>query len=74
MHFSYNRLFKLLIDRNLKKKELQEMSGVSATSITQLGKGGNVNTGVLLRICIALNCEVPDIMEIVREDGTIAIG
>mgnify|MGYP000991464916 CR=1 FL=1 len=68
MHFSYNKLFKLLIDRNIKKKELREMSGVSATSIAKLGKGGNVNTDVLLRICVALNCEVSDIMEIVRDE------
>lgn len=68
MHFSYNKLFKLMIDRNIKKKELSEMSDVSATSIAKLGKGGNVNTGVLLRICVALNCEVSDIMEIVRDE------
>ncbi|MCI6756495.1 MAG: helix-turn-helix domain-containing protein [Lachnospiraceae bacterium] len=68
MRFSYNRLFKLLIDRNIKKKQLREMSGVSATSIAKLAKGGNVNTDVLLRICIALNCEVSDIMEIVEDE------
>ena len=67
MHFSYNKLFKLMIDRNIKKKELSEMSDVSATSIAKLGKGGNVNTGVLLRICNALNCDVGDIMEFVPE-------
>ena len=68
MRFSYNSLFKLLIDRNIKKKQLREMSGVSATSIAKLAKGGNVNTDVLLRICIALNCEVSDIMEIVEDE------
>ena len=68
MHFSYNKLFKLMIDRNIKKKELSEMSDVSATSIAKLGKGGNVNTGVLLRICNALNCDVGDIMEMVPDD------
>lgn len=67
MHFSYNKLFKLMIDRNIKKKELSEMSDVSATSIAKLGKGGNVNTGVLLRICNALNCDVGDIMEFVPD-------
>ena len=69
MHFSYNKLFKLMIDRNIKKKELSEMSDVSATSIAKLGKGGNVNTGVLLRICNALNCDVGDIMEMVPDDS-----
>jgi DNA-binding Xre family transcriptional regulator len=44
------------------------MSGVSATSIAKLAKGGNVNTDVLLRICVALNCEVSDIMEIVKDE------
>lgn len=65
MRFSYNKLFKLLIDRNIKKKELREMSGVSATSIAKLGKGANVNTEVLLKICGALNCDIGDIMEFV---------
>lgn len=65
MRFSYNKLFKLLIDRNIKKKELREMSGVSATSIAKLGNGANVNTEVLLKICGALNCDIGDIMEFV---------
>ena len=68
MRFSYNRLWKLLIDRGINKKTLREMSGISATSVAKLGKGGNVNTDVLLRICDALNCDVGDIMEFVRED------
>lgn len=68
MRFSYNKLWKLLIDRGINKKTLREMSGISATSVAKLGKGGNVNTDVLLRICDALNCDVEDIMEFVRED------
>lgn len=68
MRFSYNKLFKLLIDRNIKKKELRKMSGVSATSIAKLGKGGNVNTDVLLRICNALDCDISDIMEVMKDD------
>ena len=68
MRFNYNKLWKLLIDRGINKKTLREMSGISATSIAKLGKGGNVNTGVLLRICDALNCDIGDIMEFVRED------
>ena len=50
MRFSYNKLWKLLIDRGINKKTLREMSGISATSVAKLGKGGNVNTDVLLRI------------------------
>ena len=68
MRFSYIKLWKLLIDRGINKKTLREMSGISATSVAKLGKGGNVNTDVLLRICDALNCDVGDIMEFVRED------
>lgn len=65
MRFSYNKLFKLLIDRGINKKTLREMSGISATSVAKLGKGGNVNTDVLLRICGALKCDVGDIMEFI---------
>ena len=45
------------------------MSGISATSVAKLGKGGNVNTDVLLRICDALNCDIGDIMEFVKADA-----
>lgn len=62
-HFSYNRLWKLLIDRGIKKQELQEMSHVSAASIAKMGRCENVTTDVLLRICNALDCDVADIME-----------
>ncbi len=61
--FSYNRLWKMLIDRNIKKGELQEMSDVSAASIAKLGRCENVTTDVLLRICEALDCGIEDIME-----------
>ena len=61
--FSYNRLWKMLIDRNMKKGELQEMSGVSAASIAKMGRCENVTTDVLLRICEALDCNIEDIME-----------
>ena len=63
MRFSYNKLFKLLIDRGINKKTLREMSGISSISVAKLGKGGNVNTDVLLRICNSLNCDIGDIME-----------
>lgn len=61
--FSYNRLWKMLIDRNIKKGELQEMSDVSAASIAKMGRCENVTTDVLLRICEALDCNIEDIME-----------
>lgn len=66
MAISYNKLWKLLIDRNLKKKDLQQMSGVSSASITKLGRNENVNTDILAKICTALKCDVFDIMEMVE--------
>ena len=61
--FSYNPLWKMLIDRGLKKRELQEMSEVSATSIAKLGRNENVTTEALLRICESIDCDIQDIME-----------
>ena len=61
--FSYNPLWKMLIDRNMKKGELQEISNVSAASIAKMGRCENVTTDVLLRICEALDCNIEDIME-----------
>lgn len=65
MEISYKRLWKLLIDRDMKKKDLCAKSGISPASITKMGKGGHVTTDILLRICIALDCRIEDIMEIV---------
>lgn len=62
-HFNYNRLWKLLIDRGIQKQELQKMSDVSAASIAKMGRGENVTTDVLLRICEALDVNVEDIMK-----------
>ena len=68
MAASYKKLFKLLIDRNMKKKELAELAGVSVATITKMGKeGASVNSDVLVKICTALSCKVDDIMEIVQE-------
>jgi DNA-binding Xre family transcriptional regulator len=62
---SYNRLWKLLIDKGINKTQLKQMSGVSTTSIAKMSKGENLNTNVLLKICIALGCSTDDIMEVV---------
>ena len=62
MIISYNNLWKLLIDRNMKKKDLQELAGISSTTIAKLGKNEHVNTAVLQKICTALHCDVSDIM------------
>jgi putative transcriptional regulator len=68
---SYKKLWKLLIDRDLKKRDLQMMAGISSASIAKLGKGENVNTDILVKICNALNCDVSDIMEIATDEATI---
>ena len=65
MAISYKKLWKLLIDRDMKKKDLMAISGVSQSSVTKMGKNENVNTEVLVRICLALNCDIEDIAEIV---------
>lgn len=65
MAISYNKLWKLLIDKNMKKKDLQRLSGVSSATITKLGRNENVNTEILQKICTALNCDICDIMEFI---------
>ena len=65
---SYNRLWKLLIDKNMKKSDLRTEAGISASSLAKLGKGENVTTDVILRICTTLDCKVEDIMEVVTEE------
>ena len=64
MAVSYKKLWKLLIDKDIKKKDLSSLAGVSPATITKMGKGGHVTTEVLLKICMALNCGIEDIMEI----------
>jgi len=68
MAISYKKLWKLLIDKDMKKKDLQRLSGVSSASITKLGRNENVNTEILQKICIALQCDISDIMEMTIDD------
>lgn len=65
MSISYKKLWKLLIDKDMKKKDLVALSGISQSSITKMGKNENVNTDILVRICRALNCDIGDIAEVV---------
>jgi DNA-binding Xre family transcriptional regulator len=65
MAVSYKKLWKLLIDKDIKKKDLSSMAVVSPATITKMGKGGHVTTEVLVKICSALGCKVEDIIEIV---------
>jgi DNA-binding Xre family transcriptional regulator len=68
MAASYKKLWKLLIDRDLLKGDLREMAKLSPSTMAKLGKGENVNTDVLLRICAALRCDIADIMEVVLDE------
>lgn len=67
MPVSYKKLWKLLIDKDMKKKDLCQAAGISPSSIAKLSKNENVTTGVLVKVCKALNCDIGDIMEIVDE-------
>ena len=67
MAASYKKLWKLLIDKDMKKKDLGKIAGISNYTITKLTKGENVNTDTLARICKALNCNIEDIMEFVEK-------
>ena len=67
MAVSYKKLWKLLIDRDMKKKDLCEAAGISHASVTKMGRNGHVTTEILLKICTALNCQIEDIMEIIPD-------
>lgn len=67
MRISYNKLWKMLIDKGMKKSGLREKSGISSASLAKLGKGENITTDVLLRICEVMDCRIEDILETIRE-------
>lgn len=69
MKMSYNKLWKLLIDKNMKKSDLRKVANVSSSSLAKLSKGENVTTDVILKICAALQCDVGDIMEAVPDEA-----
>ena len=64
MAVSYKKLFKLLIDRDMKKKDFKALSGISQGTLNKLQNGGNVMVDVLEKICLNMNCSIDDIMEI----------
>ncbi len=68
MAVRYKKLWKLLIDKYMKKKVLREAAGISTSSMAKLGKNENVTTDVLVKICKALKCDISDIMEIEPDD------
>ena len=73
MVISYKKLWKLLIDKDMKKKDLQKLAGISSASITKLGKNENVNTDILQKICSAMECDISDIMEMVLDKQEVTI-
>ena len=68
MAASYKKLWKLLIDRDMKKEDLRKAAGITTTAMAKLGRNENVNMEVLLKICTVLDCDISDILEIVKEE------
>lgn len=68
MATSYKKLWKLLIDRDMKKKDLRALTGLSSATIARMTKNENVNTEVLLKICAVLKCDIGDIIEFIPEE------
>ena len=64
---SYKKLWKLLIDRDMNKQDLRRLTGLSSSSIAKLGKNESVTTTVLLNICEKMDCDISDIMEVVKD-------
>lgn len=77
MTICYNKLWKLLIDKGMKKKDLRLAAGMSTTALAKLGRNENVNTDILVRICDVLKCDLGDIAEVLEKgenlDGTASL-
>ncbi|MDC7230729.1 MAG: helix-turn-helix transcriptional regulator [Sphaerochaetaceae bacterium] len=69
MTVSYKKLWKILIDKDMKKKDLREATGMSTTSLTKLSKNENINTEILVKICKVLECDIGDIMEVTSDES-----
>lgn len=68
MRLSYKKLWIMLVQRDMNKTELAKKAGISSASLAKLGKGANVTTDILLKICEELDCDISDIVEVVRDD------
>ena len=68
MSVCYNKLWKLLIDKGMKKKDLRLATGITTTALAKLGKNEHVSTEILTKICKVLDCDLSDIVELVRDD------
>lgn len=69
MKLSYKKLWVKLVEQDMKKTELAKKAGISSASIAKLGKGANITTDVLLKICEYLNCDISDIVEVVPDNS-----
>ena len=67
MKASYKKLWKLLIDKNLKRTDLKKLAGISSGSLAKLGKDENVSMDILQKLCKALDCNIGDIMDMIPE-------
>ena len=68
MGVSYKKLFKLMIDRDMKKKDLRELAGIGNSTMTKLANNENVTMEVIAKICNALDCRMDDIVEIISDE------
>ncbi len=69
MAISYNRLFKMLIDRKMKKKDLCELAGISSSTMSKMGRDELISMEIIAKICLKLNCTVDDILEILPDEA-----
>ena len=67
LKISYKKLWHLLIDRGMNKQDLRRLTGISTASIAKLGKGDNITTDILVKVFEALECDISDIMEVIKE-------
>ena len=67
MTVNYNRLWKKLIDLDMSKSQLREKAGITTNAIAKMGKNENVSTEAICKICTALDCQIQDIVELVKE-------
>jgi DNA-binding Xre family transcriptional regulator len=69
MKISYKKLWKMLIDKDMTRRDLRRLTGISTTSVAKMGKGENVQTDILLKICKAMKCDITEILEIEYDES-----
>lgn len=69
MRFSYNKLWKILIDNGMMKKDLAAKANITTTTMAKMGKDMPVSMEILGRICVALHCNIGDIVDVIIEDA-----